>query len=470
VGALFRWLEVRRPRWLVAAGVAGGLSLLVKVIGLYFVAGALLFLLFEAHEQSRHRESARSGRLYSSFTTACLFLFSAGLVTLVRHQFDPAEVVQFVVPGTLVAGFVIWREWAELAGDSRTRFATLARLVVPFLLGVALPVALFLIPFALGDALGPFFQGVFLLPAKRFGVANFSMLPLWSMLALVPVALLFAAGRFVAGHITREQILYLALALAAYLVATGSEANLYRRVWYAARGILPVLVLIGIVVLAKVRAANAESPLLRSRTMLLLSVAALFTLVQFPFSAPIYFCYVAPLVALLAMALLAYARPMAAAVPAALMVFLIAFAVIRVNTGTIFTMGLSYAPYPRTESLGLSRGGLDVPIEEAETYRVAVSALRQHVRGEYTWASPDCPEIYFLSGLRNPTRSLFDFFDDEPGRSTRILAALDRHRVTAIALNSAPEFSARVSGNLLTELERRYPFVTKVGKFQIRWE
>jgi hypothetical protein len=178
----------------------------------------------------------------------------------------------------------------------------------------------------------------------------------------------------------------------------------------------------------------------------------------------------APLVALLAMALLPYARPMAPAVPAAVMVFLLAFAVMRVNTGTIFTMGLSYQPYPRTESLGLPRGGLDVPIEEAETYRVAVKVLRQHIRGDYTWASPDSPEIYFLSGLRNPTRTLFDFFDDRPVRTARLLATLEQYHVTAIALNNAPEFSARISGDLLAELERRYPYGTTVGKFQIRWE
>ena len=34
LAALLRWIEDRRPRWLIAAGVAGGLSLLVKVVGL----------------------------------------------------------------------------------------------------------------------------------------------------------------------------------------------------------------------------------------------------------------------------------------------------------------------------------------------------------------------------------------------------------------------------------------------------
>jgi hypothetical protein len=474
LAALFRWLEVRRRRWLVAAGIAGGLSLLVKVIGLYFVSGALLFLIFQAHEQSRAGTAegapVRRAWIYASFVTACLLLFSALLLMLVRHQLRVAELVQFVLPGTLVAGLLIWREWTDPAGDSRTRFMTLTRLLTPFLFGFALPVVLFLIPFARGDAIGALLNGVFVLPTKRFGVASFRMLPLRRMLTLVPVFVLFAYGRFLAGRTTRVHIIGLIVVLGAYLVATGTNPFLYRDVWYAARSALPVLVLIGIVVLAKPREVDAESPLLRSRTMLLLSISAVFTLVQFPFSAPIYFCYVAPLVALLATGLLSRARPMAFAVPAAVMLFFIAFAVMRVNTGTVYTMGLWYQPYPQTAALGLPRGGLDVPAGEAETYKLAVNVLQQHARGEYTWASPDCPEVYFLSGLRNPTRSVFDFFDDESGRTARILAALDQHRVTAIALNSTPAFSPRVSGDLLAELARRYPFAETVGKFQIRWE
>lgn len=472
VAALFRWLEVGRRRWLFVAGLAGGLSLLVKVVGLYFVGGALLFLVFQAHDQSRVAEGsrARRGWVYASFVTTCLLLFSAALLMLVRHQLHAAEVVQFVLPGALVAGFLIWSEWTEPAGDDRTRFMMLTRLLGPLLLGLALPIALFLIPFVRGDALGALFHGVFVLPTKRFGVATVRMLPLVSMLALVPVFLLFAWGHFLAGRITRLYALGLAVVLAVYLIETGTDPFLYRSVWYAARGVLPVLVLIGIVALAKARDADAESPLLRSRTMLLLCVSALFTLVQFPFAAPIYFCYVAPLVALLATALLSRARPMAPVVPAAVTVFLIAFAVMRVNTGTVYTMGLWYQPYPPTATLDVPRGGLDVPAGDAEMYKAAVGILREHARGDYTWASPDCPEIYFLSGLRNPTRSLFDFFDDERDRTARILATLDQHRVTAITLNSRPAFSARISADLLAELVRRYPFGANVGKFQIRWE
>ena len=66
----------------------------------------------------------------------------------------------------------------------------LARLVVPFLAGVTLPVALFLVPYARAGALGAFANGVFVLPMRRFDLAHYPALPLTTMLALVPIALL----------------------------------------------------------------------------------------------------------------------------------------------------------------------------------------------------------------------------------------------------------------------------------------
>src|SRR5260370_20363388 len=46
LAALLRYIEVQTGRWLLFAGFCGGVSLLFKLSGLYFVAGALLFLLF----------------------------------------------------------------------------------------------------------------------------------------------------------------------------------------------------------------------------------------------------------------------------------------------------------------------------------------------------------------------------------------------------------------------------------------
>ena len=100
---------------------------------------------------------------------------------------------------------------------------------------------------------------------------------------------------------------------------------------------------------------------------------------------------------------------------------------------------------------------------------VAHPMLRARAKGGYTWASPDCPEVYFLSGLKNPTRTLFDFFDDTTGRTPRILEALEKHGVTVIVLNAGPAFSVLPPDDLVAELERRYPYAANVGPFHVRW-
>src|SRR5712692_9752887 len=46
LAALLRYIEAQSDRWLLIAGLCGGISLLFKLLGLYFVAGAVLFLLF----------------------------------------------------------------------------------------------------------------------------------------------------------------------------------------------------------------------------------------------------------------------------------------------------------------------------------------------------------------------------------------------------------------------------------------
>jgi hypothetical protein len=472
LAALVRWLEDRRPRWLAAAGVAGGLSVLVKVVGLYFIAGVLLFLVFEAHARSRAvgGPEARRGWAYALFTTICLLGFCAALVLVVHRQLYAAELVHLLLPGMLVAGLLIRNEWIEPAGGSRARFMTLARLLAPFIAGVALPVAIFLVPYVRANALAALVNGLFVLPVKRLDEASYRMLSLWSVLAVVPAWLLHAYGRRLAGRATRHHLIGLAAVLAALLVASGRVPLVYRSVWYGARNALPLLVLIGVVVMARVRPADAASPLRRSRTMLLLSASALLTLVQFPFPAPIYFCYIAPLVVLLAAALLPYSRPVTPVVPAALVVFLIAFAVLRTNTSALLGMGVLYRAYPETTSLGLPRGNLDVRVEDAAMYDRALAVLLRHARGGYTWASPDSPEVYFLSGLKNPTRTLFDFFDDDTERTPRILSTLERHGVTAVVLNAVPQFSDQVPEELRHALEARYPSAMNIGRFQIRWQ
>lgn len=473
IAAVFRWLETGRSRWLVVAGIAGGLSLLVKVVGLYFIAGALLHLVYEAHRRSLAGADASKDRAwgYALFVSAGLALFSLALLGVVRRQLHVGEFIQFVVPGALVTGFLLWNEWSHPAGPSAARFAVLARLIGPFAIGLIIPVAVFLIPFIRGGAVTALMTGVFILPTKRFGLASFLMLGPSYAFALLPPILLFAARRHIAAGAQRYRLAALACALVAYLLATATVPVLYRGVWFAARWSPPLLVATGVyLLLTRTRCVEGNDALMRSRTVLLLCVASVVTLVQFPFSVPIYFCYTAPLVILVAVALSRFDRLAVPAFYGMAIAFLGLFAVLRMNTSSLYGMGLRYIPYSPVVSTGPLGGGVRVPIREADMYRAVTRVLQRHSRGEYTWASPDCPEIYFLSGLKNPTRTLFDFFDDEDGRTARVLAMLEQHRITAIALNANPNFTNGIRADLVSALESRYPYATNIGKFQVRWQ
>jgi hypothetical protein len=290
-----------------------------------------------------------------------------------------------------------------------------------------------------------------------------------AMAAGIPLVLFGMLARLSGRTHARVAGASVAAALVALFVVTGRSDPVYRTVWYALQTMLPWLVVAGVVVLARPRAADAEDRQLRPRAMLLLCIAALCNLIQYPFFVPNYFCYVAPLVILAAVALGRYLRPRAVLVPWAVVVFFVAFAVLRVNDSTLYAMGIAYRPYLRTAPLGLERGGLEVPVVHAEAYRTLVPLLRAHARGGYIWASPDCPEIYFLSGLRNPSRSMFDFFEDTTGRTTRVLDMLERHGITVIVLNARPAFSPPPSDELVAALESRYPYARHVGPFHVRW-
>ena len=469
VAALYRYLEDGRRRWLLLAGLAGGLSVIVKVVGLFDVAGVLLFLVFHARALSQATGDTRPARGYALFVSAALLAFIAALTALVRHRFHAPELVQFVLPGALVAAFLVHGEWTEPSGTSRARLASLARLLGPFLVGVALPITVFLVPFARAGALGGLANGVFILPMRRFDAAFVAAPSLSTMATLLPLVLLVVWWQRAPAGIGRVWTLLIGVALAFVLLASRWNSNLYVGVWDAMRSLPPVLCAAGVIMLWRNRAGGTSKPLRQAQTMLLVAVTALCNLVQFPFAGPVYFSYVAPLVALLALALVGYMRPSRGAVPALLLVFFGGFAVLRTNSSPLRSMGVNYeAPFPLA-ALALERGGIEVPAVHALVYDSLVPLLRARAHGGYTWASPDAPEIYFLSGLRNPTRTLFDFFEDSTGRNARVLGALDAHGVTAIVLNTIPWFSAPITRDMNAELATRFPRVQTLGPYQLRW-
>jgi hypothetical protein len=461
--ALLRYVDHRRRRWLFAAGAAAGISVLFKVIGVFAIAAGLLAIVWLAREESPPEDGDRKRSLsYSVFVTVCLILFVGGLLAVVRQALDASEVVNFVLPGAMVAAALIASEWSAA---SRPGWVRLFRLVLPFAIGVAIPLAIFLVPFVRGGAGHALVHGVFILPQRRFAYSANAPLPPWTMLWLLPFGAVALWLRRERSPLPAVVLAVAGAVLAAIVFAAATQPVLYRNVWYAARS-LPVLVVAAAAWhLARARTGAKDD----ARLVVLVAALACGSLVQFPYSAPVYFCYAAPLLflALVPWAARGGAATMQVAGLGAL--FFIAFAVTRINGSPLPTMGERYEAPWAMSPLPFEQGGIEVPDEHARVYAALIPALEARARGGYTWAAPDSPEIYFLSGLKNPTREVYDFFNDSPDREATILQALDEHGVTAVVLNRMPFFSPPISRSMYAALARRYPRGQEFGPFVLLW-
>lgn len=470
IAAVFRYIDDKQARWLVLAGICGGLSCIIKIIGVYYIGAVLLFLVYRAQllAKSADGEAARRTWWYSIFVNVSLALFIVATSALIRAQPGLREIVNFLVPILALGAFIMWSEWraGSRLGDLE-RFRMLARMMLPLLLGVAIPIAIFLVPYVRSEAIGALIEGVFVTPTKRFGAATMRLPHIDNLLVaviLLPLSGIVPVGRNGPSRITR---LVVGIGLAAALVLAGRNAWVYQYTWGTMRGMIPLAILLGLSLLAS--RENQLPADQRQRLFLLLAACGLCALVQYPFAAPVYFFYVAPIAVLAGVAVLASWPRLGKLGPGAIVTFYIAFAVLRIHPGFIYQMGVYFSPYDSNERLALPRGGLDVPEDDAVVFQRIVLLLKQHANGAFTYATPDAPEIYFLSGLSNPTRTLFDFFDDPDGREQRILAALSKHHVNAVVINSNPGFSKVVSSTLGKELASMYPDSARLGNFTIRW-
>src|SRR5690606_25738350 len=140
---LVRYLRTRSPVWLFLAGVAGGVSILFKIVGLYFVAGALLFLLYlETRERSEEPRGSDAAYRVVAALGCTVVAFAALWVVISGSQ--PVGLLHFAVPPLAAVGVVSLRLTRESGRTSAARFRSLARRALPLVAGVAAPVVAYL--------------------------------------------------------------------------------------------------------------------------------------------------------------------------------------------------------------------------------------------------------------------------------------------------------------------------------------
>ncbi len=469
--ALLRWGESRRSGWLVAAGAATGISMTFKVIGIYLVPAALIAILYAEWATSRQGvapDAAPGARGMFAFKALGLGAFLVALTKLISFRLDAADIWQFLVPGALLSALLLEREWREPAGPFLPRLRTLMRHGALLLIGLALPLVAFAVPY--GGKVDALLHGVFVAPFSRLDGVTAPLPPLAeSLLVALPLAAMLWRGVSM-GVVDRwdQRSAWVFVAFGVVAITFAREPVVYQAGVHSLAALLPVAV--GCALFAARRSNQGFE------AVAVCAVAAMFAFVQVPYWHPINSAYTMPLLVLVVLYTTVTGwrtglpQPrrtlMAAGVGYALL-----GALIQGPASDAFSRDRYIPAEERAPSLlGLPRArGLGVSPDEKRIYEQVVADVAAHsAPGDAIWAGPDAPEIYFLAERRNPTRFFYEILADPATRERDILEALETADVSVIVINRTPDFS-RFSGDFARALMQRFPHAVDRQWYEVRW-
>jgi len=465
--ALVKYIRKPAVRWLVLAGLAGGCSFLFKSVGLYFIFAVLLFFVFREQSLSRMTGGPPQRTLvYLAFLTICLALFIVALFKLVINVAEPSDFLHFVFPSFAIAVLLLARERTSSCLPSLARFRSLFQMAFPFLLSAAIPIALFLAYYWRHHAVSALLHGVFVGPLLR---VYYSRKPPPDVLTEFPalIALLF----FVEAASLKERIrsfLSIILLIGATLVLlTCRRIELsYLVALETVLGSIPVITAAAVLFLyRKTLSDESKSDQI---LLLLLTAVALCSLIQFPFSQTMYFCYVSVFVILLAACLVSRFTSPPRAIITGSICFYTLFAIFVLRPG--YLSAWHNRDYDRA-FIGQTRAGnLRVSTADAEQYRALIPFVKRLSEGKPIFAGPDAPEVSFLAELNNPTRFLFDSIEDPVAYERSVKSLLGESGSIKVAVVK-DVFDPSTSHLLIIRrvVANSFPNSQRIGKFTVYW-
>lgn len=459
--ALLRALETGRWHWLVVAGAAGGMSFLFKLSGIFYLLGGGIALIATSF---RRREQLASGSRVGAAIVSLILALVLILLSVPIGRAGSAELARFLVPLGLIIGALIWREWRDGGQPWPERLRALFATIGPFALGALMPVALYAVFLLAVGALPQTIDGVLIKPFRR--VESAMMHPPSPSALVFSMVIGVLLVRWARGR-GATVLAIVGAALAAYVVyAAGSNPGIYGMGVLAAWG-LPVLAAAGAAWIVVTRRLATEDRSTNA-AITIAAIACSTLLVEFPFAAPIYLLYTIPLAMLALTAVVRTAGRTALPLQLVVAGFLLVFGLVRVTPGAVESFGSRFMPTDETVRLKLERGGLRVRATDAARYEALIGAVQTLAQHRVLWAGPDTPEVYFLSGVPNRTRTLFDFLDV----SAATVPLLERIRATnpgVVVLNLSPDFSGAPDQATIDGLRAEFPNVRSVPGFLLLW-
>ncbi len=467
---LIRYIETRQLQYVLGAGLAAGLAITIKQTGVYLFVAVLLSLWYSGERAGISLRTAIGERVGRWALAAGAIAF-AGLILAPR--LFAAEGLYLLVPvlACAIALALCWKQEPCVAGG-RSPF----RLACVATFAAALPVAWFAIPYVSRHGLWQLAYGAVLLPRMRLALVSRSMLEIVTAVPLSVPLLGLAYLEFRSRNRRRSLALTVARWTAAIALPVYALWDLksYHLVWQFARAAAALLP-----VAAAWRLASGRLPDPRKRTILFMSAAILawISLNQFPQAGPVYFCYTAPLAVIAAIAAVHSEAGVRTGAMRPWVLLLLMFPLLHGNRISLARLGVppeppeeevfswSQMPGRSDARMELARGHLNVSAEDASVYQGLVSSIRAHVNRGRLVAGPDCPEVYFLAGLTNPSGRLYDMFSNreithDPSRWLN---------GDAIVVNHETGPAGAPSTELMTALRREFPNGDRFGQFELRW-
>ena len=369
--------------WLFAAGLVGGLSLCLKVTGVWYVLAVVLYLVYRSGERRRAVETPREERglsLSTSVFVAVPVVSALVVGAVLAEKLGAAEAVDLLLPVVSVCALTVWE--SVRSRHAACSLGPFCGSLLLFLAGVGLPLVVLAAPYVLTGSLGDLYTGLFVTPRGRLASGYYG--------TTAPAAVVFAMTVVVVLLVIRKKTRWArsvdvvaAVMVGGLLVLSAATLAGYLTMWYTTTSLLPVGVVLGAVFLARRRPAGAAPSAGESYLFLLLALAAFVALVQFPFGAPVYFCFVAPLAVLAWLAMFRHTSLRASAgrvFPVALLAGIVGFGFV-VNHSVLYRDGTRPDGNPQTVVLDRDRAWIRVSPSHRDVYLEVMGLLRAHARG-----------------------------------------------------------------------------------------
>ena len=456
---IFRYVETGRTVFVVVAGLSAGVAFTFKQTGLYLLPPLVMSLML----CSRTGDIVPALRLNLEHgARAIIIILAVAFVLVVTWSgLGSGELLYLIVPiMASCAAFVLSNRWngSQRAINWHAPLLAIACAAVPSLL--------LLVPQIAAGKVGSFLYGVFVLPQQRLQFTTLSMRPASQIVAAVaalmwltwsPPALGPAQIRLINGLRWLAGIALVLLALRSPLA--------YAFIWAGICGTAALVPAIAAWLLIRRGVTDARMTVLLFASS---GMAAWMSLSQFPFAAPIYFCYVAPLALVAGILVFRQAVPVRRLSDGPTIAVAALFALLSMNRGYVWNVGAFHEVQHLDTPLTLSRAHLHVAEDEAAVFNKLVPLVLQHAGSRGLVAGPDTPDVYFLTGQFSPSGRLFDFFSGQTG-VTEDQRLAEWTRADVIVLFHGERFAPPLPESLVGRLRREFTQGESLPPFEVRW-